>query len=116
MDHIIIFIFNPLIPNVGYLTCRVAPLKRHLLRSPWSEIVFFNGADSCLDRAMNVYSMTPICTLFQCKHGCQTKTQARLPLLQGSSAYRGQKSMFRPIKSPKKFDFLKIEMCTMILA
>ena len=56
---------NPLVPNVGYLTCRVAPQKRPYLWSPWSETNFVNGASSCLDRAMTVYSMTPICTVFR---------------------------------------------------
>ena len=67
---------NPLVPNVGYLTCEVASLKRLQLRSPWSETGFVNGAGSCLDRAMSVYSMTPICTVFLCKLGHQTKIQA----------------------------------------
>ena len=67
---------NPLVPNVGYLTCEVASLKRLQLRSPWSETGFVNGAGSCLDRAMSVYSMTPICTVFLCKLGRQTKIQA----------------------------------------
>ena len=69
-------VINPLVPNVGYLTCGVAPQKRPYLRSPGPETDFVNGAGSCLDRAMLVYSLTPICTVFQCKHGCQTKTQA----------------------------------------